>query len=137
MLRMSKASLGFTRDQMRRGVLNIDLTPRPHPCAAGHQPPSSGRHFSRRAGPMLLQFPAEILKNILAHLEPIWLFQVAAAYPRIDDLLEIGVSNRIWYDAIPAALFLEPENFQDEELVKDRMAACSDGDESDTTLQLS
>ncbi len=86
---------------------------------------------------MLVQYPAEILKHILAYLEPIWLFQVAAAYPRINDLLDFENSNRIWYDAIPAALFLEPENFQDEVLVKDRMLAFSKGDKTAKTLQLS
>ena len=86
---------------------------------------------------MLLQLPAEILKIILTYLEPIWLFQVAAAYPRIDDLLTFATSNKIWYHAIPAALLLEPESFQDEVLVKDRMLAYSGGDKPDTTLQLS
>lgn len=122
---------------MRRGVLHTNLAPRPNPCVAGYQPPFSGHHFSRYAGPVLLQFPAEILKNILAFLEPIWIFQAAAAYPGLDKLLGFEVSNRIWYDAIPAALFLEPESFQDEVLVKDRTSAYSPGDEIDTTLQLS
>jgi hypothetical protein len=122
---------------MRRGVLHIDLAPRPHPCAAGYQPPSSGHHFSRYAGPVLLQFPAEILKEIVEYLEPIWLFQVAATYPKINELLGFEISNRIWYDAIPTALYLEPENFQDEVLVKDRLLAYSRGDKIDTTLQLS
>lgn len=122
---------------MRRGVLHVDLAPRPHPCVAGHQPSFSGHHFFHHGGPVLLQFPAEILKNILEYLEPIWLFQAAAAYPRISKILGFEVSNRIWYDAIPAALYLEPENFQDEELVKDRVLAYSRKNEIDTTLQLS
>jgi hypothetical protein len=86
---------------------------------------------------VLLQFPAEILKHILVYLEPIWLFQVAAAYPQIDDLLGFETSNRIWYDAVPAALFLEPEAFQDEVQVKGRMLAGSGGAEMDKTLELS
>lgn len=86
---------------------------------------------------MLLQFPPEILQRILAYLQPIWLFQVAAAYPQINTLLGYETSNRIWYDVLPAALFLEPENFQDEELVKDRIAAYSNKDEVGTSLQLS
>jgi hypothetical protein len=122
---------------MRRGVLHVDLAPRPYPCMVGHQPPSSGHHFSRHGGPMLLQFPAEILKNILEYLGPIWLFQAAAAYPRISKILGFKVSNRIWYDALPAALYPEPENFQDEELVQDRALAYSRNKETDTTLQLS
>lgn len=86
---------------------------------------------------MLLQFPGEILKDILSHLEAIWLFQLAAAYPKINDLLGFETSNRIWYDAIPAALFLEPEAFQDEKLVEDRMLRHAEGLEMDSTLELS
>lgn len=109
------------------------------PWSAGHQPPFSGLHFSHwhSSGSTLLQFPPEILKQIVGYLEPIWLFQVAAAYPQIHELLGFETANRIWYDAIPAALFPEPENFQDEALVKDRMLAYSKGAEVDATLQLS
>jgi hypothetical protein len=136
---MSDLYGGISRTRLRRGVLYVDLTPGPKLWSAGHQPLNSGRHLSRdlAAEPMLLQFPAEILKIVLSCLEPIWLFQVAAAYPKIDSLLDFQTSNKIWYDAMPAALFLEPENFQDEMLVKDRMSAYSKGDESNATLQLS
>jgi hypothetical protein len=120
-------------------VLHVDLTPRPKPCGAGPQPPFSGLHLCRHffTKPTLLQFPTEILKHIFGYLEPIWLFQVAAAYPHIYELLGSEISNRIWYDAVPAALFLEPENFQDEVLLRDRVLAYSEGGEADTTLQLS
>ena len=120
-------------------MLHVDLTPRPVPFRAGTQPPNSGLHFShhRAAEPMLLHFPAEILQIVLGLLEPIWLFQVAAAYPQIDSLLGFEKSNKIWYNATPAALFLEPENFQDEMLVEDRMSAYSTRNEPDATLQLS
>ena len=86
---------------------------------------------------MLLQFPPEILQCVLGYLEPIWLFQLAAAYPKINALLSYETSNKIWYDALPAALCLEPENFQDEELVKDRTSTYSKRDEVGTSLQLS
>lgn len=67
------------------------------------------------------KLPVEILKNILGYLEPIWLFQVAAAYSEIEAILSFETSNRLWYDALPAALYLEPENFQDEMTLKHRM----------------
>lgn len=133
----TQACLGISRDCLKRGVLHIDITSRPTPTAAGCQSPFSGHHFSHHAGSSLLQFPPEILKHILAYLEPIWLFQVAAAYTRINDLLDFETSNRIWYDAVPAALFLEPESFQDEALVKDRILACSKGVVDNKALQFS
>jgi hypothetical protein len=129
---------GINRDLLRRGVLHADLTTGPKPCSASHQTPLSGAYFSSGypTVPMLLQFPPEILKVILGYLEPIWLFQVAAAYHNIHELLDFETSNRVWYDAIPAALLLEPENFQDEVLVNDRMEAYSKGLKFDTTFSL-
>ena len=122
---------------MRRGVLHVSLAPSPDSSTAVYQPPSSRGHLSRPDGPVLLRFPAEVLKNILEYLEPIWLIQVAAAYPDINKVLGFQQSNRIWYDALPAALFLEPESFQDEVLVENRKMAYISGDGTDTTLQLS
>ncbi|ERF70906.1 hypothetical protein EPUS_02428 [Endocarpon pusillum Z07020] len=127
----------ITRNRMRRGVLHVSLAPSPDSSTAGYQPPSSGRHSSRPDRPVLLRFPVEILKNILEYLEPIWLIQVASAYPDINKVLGFQQSNRIWYDALPAALFLEPESFQDEVLVENRKMAYTSGDGTDTTLQLS
>lgn len=122
---------------MRRGVLHVSLTPSPNSSTAGYQPPSSGGHSSRPDRPVVLRLPVEVLKNILEYLEPLWLLQVAAAYPDINKVLGFQQSNRIWYDALPAALFLEPESFQDEVLVENRKMACTSGDATDTTLRLS
>lgn len=122
---------------MKRGVLHVNLTPNPDNSPADHRPPSSGGLFSCPPVSVLQRLPVEVLKNILEYLEPIWLIQVAAAYPIINKVLGFQRSNRIWYDALPAALFLEPESFQDEMLVENRKTVYSTGDGTDTTLQLS
>jgi hypothetical protein len=133
----SNASTDVSRSQMRRGVLHVDLTERPQPSRAGYQPPLSGLHFSHQLPfvPILLQFPLEILVYILGYLEPLWLFQVSAAFSDLHELLGFEHSNKLWYDAVPPALFLEPEHFQNEMLVEDRMAAYSARNEVDGTLQ--
>ncbi len=121
---------------MRRGVLRVSLTPSPDTSTAACQPPSSGGHFSRPDGLVLLQLPVEVLKNILEYLEPIWLIQVAAAYPVINKVLGFQQSNRVWYDALPASLYLEPESFQDEMLVENRKSVYSGGDGTDRQIRL-
>jgi hypothetical protein len=63
---------------------------------------------------MILQFPPEILCTILAHIEPIWLFQLEEAHPTMATLLSTQRANKIWYELLPPALLSEPEYFQDE-----------------------
>lgn len=47
------------------------------------------------------------------------------------------MSNRIWYDTLPAALYLEPESYQDDISVRDRVLGHSKVDEIGATLPLS
>ena len=69
--------------------------------------------------PILIQFPPEILLKVLGHLDAIWLFQVEAACSQIRLFLQSSAGNRVWYDAIPAALLAQPEHFQSERDVQD------------------
>lgn len=136
---MTDGKAGLKRNQLRKGVLGLGPIPDAGPCSAGQQPPHSGLHFSdfHQSEPLLIRFPPEILKQILGYLEAIWLFQVEAAYAMIGELLSFENSNRLWYDAVPDALLVEPEKFQDEALVKDWMLAYCKAERSEVTLPLS
>jgi hypothetical protein len=130
---------GLSNSQLQRGALGVDPPWDAERYSAGRQPPHSGLHFSEfhQSEPLLLRFPTEILKRIFGYLEATWLFQVEAAYAMIAELLSFENSNRLWYDEIPDALLANPENFQDEALVKDRMLAHCKVERSDVTAPLS
>ena len=111
-LSLKLACLAFAKAFVKGGVLGFDLQNNSTTARAGFQPPFSGLHFDCEI-PMLLQFPPEILQAILRYLEPIWIFQVEAAYPQIAELS--ASLTKLWYNALPFALYLEPEHFQVEE----------------------
>jgi hypothetical protein len=73
-----------------------------------------GRHFDPDEGSILEQFDKEILRMILGHLDPVWLFQLEKAIPEMCRYLTSEKSNLDWYNAVPAPLLLEPERFQSE-----------------------
>ena len=64
--------------------------------------------------PIIVQFPPEILHKVLGQLDPIWLFQLEIACPQMSSFLRSRTANKVWYDAIPAALLTQPEYFQSE-----------------------
>ena len=72
----------------------------------------TGQRCLNRNEPFLLQIHEEIQQMILSYLEPIWVLQVEAAFPEIAGLSSI--SNLMWYNSLPPALFTEPEHFQNE-----------------------
>ena len=61
--------------------------------------------------PIIVQFPPEILHKVLGQLDPIWLFQLEIACPQMSSFLRSRTANKVWYDAIPAALLTQPEYF--------------------------
>lgn len=72
-----------------------------------------GQHYIPGV-PITTQLPPEILLKVLGHLDPIWLFQAEAACSHIRSFLQSPASNKIWYNALPAALLAQPEYFQSE-----------------------
>jgi len=78
---------------------------------AGFQREDSGTHY-RKGLPILVQFPPEILCCIFEKMEPIWMMQASYAYKETASFLCSEVANKLWYNAIPPALRLEPEFFQ-------------------------
>lgn len=54
---------------------------------------------------------------VLGNLEPIWIFQLEAAYP--ETVAVTANLNFLWYNRLPPALFIEPEHFQNEGHVRD------------------
>lgn len=115
---LTKTALGENRARLKGGILQADFVPRPLPQEKYAHVTGFGLHFYPRL-PMLLQFPPEILKLILSYLEPIWLFQVEEAYAEIKEL-SLAL-NSVWYNSLPAALYLVPEHFQDEDKVNHKL----------------
>lgn len=77
-------------------------------------PGTFGLEFDEDAPLNLAKLPVEIVLHIVGFLEPVWMVQFARAFPEIDAMLSYEESNRMWFDALPPALLLEEEHFQDD-----------------------
>jgi hypothetical protein len=62
----------------------------------------------------LNNMPHEIFVRICSYLEPIWLWNLSHTCHFAFVGLSFALGNKIWYDAIPAALYKEKEKYQDE-----------------------
>ena len=84
--------------------------------------------------PALMQYPPEILAKILSYLEPCWLLQAITASEEIDKFMTSDLGNQIFFNALPAAIWMEPEHFQDMQEVHERLSAIA-GSIKEVTLE--
>ncbi|KAI9845561.1 MAG: hypothetical protein M1837_004658 [Sclerophora amabilis] len=66
----------------------------------------------------LLAMPPEIVQQISSKLPAVWLVCFSNTCKTVYDLLSHEKANKIWYDAMPPSIWIQPEAFQIEEELK-------------------
>ncbi|KAI9778693.1 MAG: hypothetical protein M1839_007924 [Geoglossum umbratile] len=76
--------------------------------------------FDRRSpqGAGILDLSGELLAEIGSYLPAFWLLQLCSTCRAMNDLFGFKRNNVIWYNALPPALWLTGERFQNEEELK-------------------